>query len=181
MCVLNFLCRCCMRNFLAHLTSCAWDMPWNAWISLCKGIKYHTYFVIILTAVRISFHAYKQVEGWVDWMDWQATNKVMKQSNMQYFRFSQWELWMCHLLGYSVMQPVCEPMFRRDVSPPASGLRPAWPLAALWFLVLLIFNSEDGSDTFLRYVVCIRTSQRSVAEDSKIQWSIKSLAISIVL
>jgi hypothetical protein len=46
----------------------------------------------------------------------------------------------CHLLGYSAVHCVCEPTFRRKVSPPA----------ARWFLARLILDPESWGDTFLR-------------------------------
>jgi hypothetical protein len=45
----------------------------------------------------------------------------------------------------------------------------AQPPAARWFLALLIFGPDDGSNTFLRNVGSHRTTRRYIPEDSNIQ------------
>jgi hypothetical protein len=44
----------------------------------------------------------------------------------------------------------------------------AWSPATRWFLDQLIFDPENGGDTFLRNIGSLRTTQRYIPEDSNI-------------
>jgi hypothetical protein len=44
----------------------------------------------------------------------------------------------------------------------------AWPFAALWLLPRLIFDPEDGDDTFLQNVCLHRIAWRYIPEDGKV-------------
>jgi hypothetical protein len=85
-------------------------------------------------------HTRSEVRGLI--FVWSGTWLVTKWSYLVCFRYLDiLQIGKCcHLLGYSVVLSVCEPMFRRLV-----------PVAP-YFLARLIFEPENGGDTFLRNV-----------------------------
>jgi hypothetical protein len=64
------------------------------------------------------------------------------QYNIQSFHSSVFE--ECRFVGCGAVQILCEPTFRRNVSPAATCSR--------WFLTRGFFYHEDGGDTFLRNI-----------------------------
>jgi hypothetical protein len=81
----------------------------------------------------------------------------------------------CHLLGYSAVQSICEPTFRRNISPPTSGSKKVGLFLATCyhpgFLLGLFSTVKKEVILSSETSVYIRTTRRYIPEDGNIQLS----------